>query len=67
VKDMAKHEIEIIIEPGGIVKSEVHGILGNGCETECKWLDNLGKLVEHKKTADSKKTKKVALVKKVNV
>lgn len=61
---MAKHEIDIEIEPGGIVKSEVHGILGSGCEQECKWLDSLGNLVEHRRTSDAGKTKKVALVKK---
>ena len=62
---MAKHTIEVEIKEGGIVTSEVHGILGSGCEQECKWIDQLGKLVEHRKTADSGKTKKVALVKKV--
>lgn len=62
---MAKHTIEIEIEPGGTVKSEVHGILGSGCEDECRWLDQLGKILEHKKTSDAGKTKKVALVKKV--
>ena len=63
---MAKHTIDIEIELGGTITSEVHGILGSGCETECKWIDSLGKLVEHKKTRDADKTKKVALVKKVS-
>jgi len=63
---MAKHEIEIEIDLGGIIKSEVHGILGTGCELECKWLDSLGKLVEHRKTADAGKAKKVVLVGRVN-
>ncbi len=63
---MAKHTIEVIIPLGGTIESEVHGILGTACETECAWIDKLGKLVEHRKTADSGKTRKVALVKKVN-
>jgi hypothetical protein len=64
---MAKHTIEVEIEPGGIIKSEVHGILGSGCEAECKWIDELGDLLDHKKTRDKDRTKKVALVKKVNI
>ncbi len=64
---MAKHTIEVEIELGGVIQSEVHGLLGSGCEVECKWIDDLGKLVEHRKTKDRDRTKKVALVKKVNV
>jgi len=64
---MAKHTIEVTIEPGGVVTSEVHGILGSGCEVECKWIDELGELVEHRKTNDSGKTRKVALVGEVAV
>lgn len=62
---MAKHTIEIEILPGGIIQSEVHGILGSGCEAECKWIDQLGRILEYKKTSDAGKTRKVALVKKV--
>ncbi len=62
---MAKHTIEIVIDENGIITSEVHGILGSGCDTECKWLDELGKVLEHRKTKDASKTKKVILMKKV--
>jgi len=64
---MAQHTIDVDIELGGIMKSEVHGILGSGCDKECKWIDNLGAILEHKKTKDRDKTEKVALVKKVMV
>jgi len=50
---MAKHTIEIEIGEDGIIRSEVHGILGTACETECKWLDSLGTVLEHKPTKDA--------------
>jgi hypothetical protein len=55
---MAKHTIEIEIEPGGILKSEVHGISGSGCSGECNWLSKLGITKERKFTKDSYKTEK---------
>jgi len=62
---MAAHEIEIIIEPGGIIKSEVHGIEGPSCNQLSKWIEMLGTLVTHKRTKDGGKTKKVVLNQKV--
>jgi len=64
---MAKHVIEISIKPGGIIESEVLGILGSACEVESQWLDQLGTIKEHRKTRDSEKVQKVELVKKVFV
>ena len=61
-----RHTIEIDINLGGQIESEVHGILGSGCEQECKWLDLLGNVEVHKSTKDKGKTEKVALVKKVH-
>jgi hypothetical protein len=63
---MAKHVIEIEIEPGGIITSEVFGIVGSGCEEASKWIDRLGKLLDHKKTADSGKVRKTILQRKVS-
>jgi hypothetical protein len=50
-----KHTIEITIQPGGIIESKVHGIVGNGCINECNWLSKLGKIEERKLTEDAMK------------
>jgi len=55
---MAKHEIVVDIDLGGIVESEVFGIIGDGCEIETKWLDTIGQQTMHKRKRDKGKTKK---------
>ena len=63
---MAKHTIEIDIELDGIIKSEVHGILGSSCELESKWLESLGETLEHKPTKEAYKQKPIQINNKVN-
>jgi len=49
---MTTHTIEIEITPEGEIKSEVKGIAGPDCAKVSKWLDELGKVIEDRKTAD---------------
>lgn len=52
-----KHEIDIIIEPGGTIKSTISGIQGPSCEQIGQWIQNLGKVTEHKMTNDATKVR----------
>jgi hypothetical protein len=47
------HKIVITIEPGGRMTSEVTGAPGRKCEEVSKWLDQIGRVVEHKPTAEA--------------
>ncbi len=52
---MPAHEIEIKITGDGIIEAEVKGVLGTACEGLSKWIDELGKLISHKRTKDARK------------
>ena len=47
------HKITIVIEPGGNMTSTVEGAPGRKCEEVSRWLDHLGRVVEHKPTAEA--------------
>jgi hypothetical protein len=47
------HKITIVIEPGGKMTSTVEGAPGRKCEEVSTWLDSLGRVVEHKPTAEA--------------
>jgi hypothetical protein len=47
-----KHTVTITIKPGGEIETTVEGIDGPACESETSWLDNLGTVVKHERTAD---------------
>ena len=60
-----KHEIEIVALPGGELQSTVTGVEGPSCEGLSAWIEELGEVIEHKSTADAKKTPKVKVGGKV--
>ena len=49
---MAKAKIKVTIEDGGIITSEVTGIVGPGCDNIDKFLKSAGKVEEVKRTPD---------------
>ena len=49
---MIDHKVIIIIKPGGEVETTVEGIEGPSCESKTSWLENLGEVVRHERTAD---------------
>jgi hypothetical protein len=44
--------IEIAINDEGEIESEVKGVLGPDCEGLADWLEELGDVVEHRRTPD---------------
>jgi len=53
-----EHTIEIVILPDGTLQSTVKGVKGPSCSELSKWLDNLGTVVEDRKTDDHDKDDK---------
>jgi len=53
-----KHEIEITVLPGGKLETEVKGVSGPNCEGLSVWLEQLGEVLEHKRTVPAKKKTK---------
>jgi hypothetical protein len=53
-----KHEIIIEILPDGKITGEVKGIEGQHCAPLSEWLDELGKVIEDRKTPDYHKQAK---------
>jgi len=49
---MAGHQIVIKINPDGSIAGEVKGAAGPKCTLLSKWLDELGKVTEDRKTSD---------------
>ena len=60
-----KHEIEIEIGLDGKISSTVKGIEGASCSEISKWLDQLGEVIEDRKTDDWYKQTKQNLVRNV--
>ena len=56
---MMKHEIEIVVLPGGELETTVKGITGSACELVSRWLEKLGQVIKHEKTPDAYKSPKV--------
>lgn len=46
------HTIDVMITEDGEIKATVQGIQGSACADISKFLDQLGKVVEDKKTPD---------------
>ena len=46
------HRIIITVKPGGTMTSRVEGIHGP-CGEQTKFLDNIGKIIEHKDTPEA--------------
>jgi hypothetical protein len=60
-----KHEIIIEILPDGKITGEVKGIEGQHCAPLSEWLDELGEVLEDKKTPDyHKQTRRTVTIKK---
>ena len=49
---MPNHTIQIKITPEGVIKSEIHGVAGPGCEGLGNWLADLGTVEEDRPTDD---------------
>jgi hypothetical protein len=49
---MTAHRVVIIVRPGGEMETTVEGIEGPTCETETSWVDDLGEVTTHERTAD---------------
>lgn len=49
---MTQEFIEITIGSDGAVESEVHGVMGPDCAKLVDWLDEVGEIVEDKRTPD---------------
>ena len=47
-----KHTIDVEIGPEGEIRTTVNGVQGNGCEGLTQWLEELGEVVEHRRTPD---------------
>jgi hypothetical protein len=46
------HVIDVVIEPDGEIKATVNGVQGSACEGLTDFLDDVGQVVEHVRTAD---------------
>jgi len=57
---MPQPYIDITISEQGEIESEVQGILGPDCEGLTDFLDELGDVVEHRKTKDYYRAQRVA-------
>lgn len=60
-----KHVINITIDEEANLHSEVEGVAGPACEGLTKWLERLGKVLEHRKTADYRKVPPVQIKERV--
>jgi hypothetical protein len=60
-----KHIINITIDEDGVMHSEVEGVAGSLCEGLTAWLNRLGKVLKHEKTADYRKVAPVHLKERV--
>ena len=49
---MQAHTIEVVITEDGEIKATVQGVAGPACEDLSRFLDQLGEVVEDKKTPD---------------
>lgn len=59
---MARQEeyVEIVISEDGTIESEVHGVLGPDCEALIEWIEELGEVVEHRRTPDYRRRQRRA-------
>jgi hypothetical protein len=44
--------VEVTISETGEIESEVHGVMGPGCEELVGWIEELGDVEEHRRTPD---------------
>lgn len=51
---MPGHRIIIEVQPGGAMTTTVEGAPGRTCEDVSRWLDRLGRVTEHRPTADAR-------------
>jgi hypothetical protein len=46
------HTIDVEISQEGEIRTTVNGVQGEGCEALTQWLEELGEVVEHRRTPD---------------
>ena len=44
--------VEVTISTDGTIESEVHGVLGPDCSALVDWMEDLGQVIEHRRTPD---------------